>query len=1015
MVFNQISMRNIYLPLGLILGLSASANAQSNVGVDVPSPQEKLDVAGRLRLSSDNSAGAPTGGAGTIRWNATAGQFQGWNGTAWVSFASTIETDPVFSASPSFGITNTNITNWNTAFGWGNHATAGYLTSFTELDPVFSASPSFGITNTNITNWNTAFGWGNHATAGYLTSFTELDPTWDGAANFTGDINRTGNVGIGGAPSEKLHVTGNVRATSGFIANDGSAGTPAVRFASSPSTGIFRPAADALGISTVGTERVRVAASGNVGIGITAEPAKRLEVNGDIILSRMAAGGTPGIRELTVQSSNADNDAGDALHIRAGSANVSTETGAGGNLLLEAGSGNSAGAHVAGNVLIRSGSNTFGSGTTNGHIILETGAVNSSGSITERMRIANNGDITLPTLAHPSENRLLTVNASTGQLALSSIIPSTVGTVTSVSVTTANGVSGIVATATTTPAISLTLGAITPSSVAASGTVTGSNLSGSNTGDQTITLTGDVTGSGTGSFATTIANNAVTSAKILDGTIVNADIANSTIDITQKVTGILPIGNGGTNSNNALNNNRVMVSTSGAIREHAALTANLPIFTDANGLPTTTAPTTGVQGFWTRTGTLLHNSTLTDNVGIGTNNPLSTFHIATSQAGNVVKLHNSTLANGSLVGFEFGKANSNNNMAEFRYNHVSDGSSANWINLGLWGNANTLNIVASGRVGVLTNDPRTSLSVAGGLGIGTGDGLSATHGARRSLQINSDNNYGGANDNHSGFLMYATMPGGWGTARLHFAHSDNWGSYDTGNPALTIDDSGLSYGISGSNTSRRDNAGLQGNAGARSGFYETETPTNYYSGASSWQHLLDVRHNNPSNNYAMQFAGSFFDQDFYARKTNNSASEGWGRIVTSRDVVYSQNRNTFAHNNANEGYRTTGVATGAMNVKIGDVITIMHTSKFRWTGGSGGDHPFYGIRITGCASTNARDSERIGTADDVPRGQWQSISGNYVWVSTCNGTVQFQLEVDNNSDADDSSEYRDIVIIATRH
>lgn len=79
------------------------------------------------------------------------------------------------------------------------------------------------------------------------------------------------------------------------------------------------------------------------------------------------------------------------------------------------------------------------------------------------------------------------------------------GTVTSVSVVTANGVSGSVANSTTTPAITLTLGAITPSSVAATGTVTGSNLSGTNTGDQTITLTGDVTGSGTGSFATTLA------------------------------------------------------------------------------------------------------------------------------------------------------------------------------------------------------------------------------------------------------------------------------------------------------------------------------------------------------------------------------------------------------------------------------------------------------------------------------------------------------------------------------
>jgi hypothetical protein len=79
------------------------------------------------------------------------------------------------------------------------------------------------------------------------------------------------------------------------------------------------------------------------------------------------------------------------------------------------------------------------------------------------------------------------------------------GSVTSVSVVTANGISGSVATSTTTPAITLTLGDITPTSVAATGTINGSNLSGTNTGDQTITLTGDVTGSGTGSFVTTLA------------------------------------------------------------------------------------------------------------------------------------------------------------------------------------------------------------------------------------------------------------------------------------------------------------------------------------------------------------------------------------------------------------------------------------------------------------------------------------------------------------------------------
>lgn len=100
------------------------------------------------------------------------------------------------------------------------------------------------------------------------------------------------------------------------------------------------------------------------------------------------------------------------------------------------------------------------------------------------------------------------------------------GTVTSVSVVTANGVSGSVANSTTTPAITLSLGAIVPTSVnsvviSGSSTptlaITGTTaVSGTNTGDQTISLTGEVTGSGTGSFATTLTNSAVIG-KVLTG------------------------------------------------------------------------------------------------------------------------------------------------------------------------------------------------------------------------------------------------------------------------------------------------------------------------------------------------------------------------------------------------------------------------------------------------------------------------------------------------------------------
>ena len=61
-------------------------------------------------------------------------------------------------------------------------------------------------------------------------------------------------------------------------------------------------------------------------------------------------------------------------------------------------------------------------------------------------------------------------------------------------------------------------------------TVSGiSSISGTNTGDQTITLTGAVTGSGTGSFATTLANNSVVYAKIQQTSVGAVLIGNPTV------------------------------------------------------------------------------------------------------------------------------------------------------------------------------------------------------------------------------------------------------------------------------------------------------------------------------------------------------------------------------------------------------------------------------------------------------------------------------------------------------
>ncbi len=91
----------------------------------------------------------------------------------------------------------------------------------------------------------------------------------------------------------------------------------------------------------------------------------------------------------------------------------------------------------------------------------------------------------------------------------------------------------------------------------------------------------------------------------------------------------------------------------------------------------------------------------------------------------------------------------------------------------------------------------------------------------------------------------------------------------------------IKYGNSGVRTESRNNAGLQGNAGAMSGFYETYAPLNFPKDDSNWWHLIDTRHSNNTNNYAMQFAGSFFDQKLYFRKTNNSPTQPWREVLTA--------------------------------------------------------------------------------------------------------------------------------------
>jgi hypothetical protein len=150
------------------------------------------------------------------------------------------------------------------------------------------------------------------------------------------------------------------------------------------------------------------------------------------------------------------------------------------------------------------------------------GATSATAS-TELFRIQGNGQIMIPALTTAgvllnSSTGLVSSSAGTsgqvlttnGSGAVTWATPTT-GTVTSVS-----GTAPIaVATGTSTPVIS-----IAAASVSSAGSMSAADktkldaISGTNTGDQTITLTGDVTGSGTGSFAATISSASVSNSKM---------------------------------------------------------------------------------------------------------------------------------------------------------------------------------------------------------------------------------------------------------------------------------------------------------------------------------------------------------------------------------------------------------------------------------------------------------------------------------------------------------------------
>jgi len=149
-------------------------------------------------------------------------------------------------------ICDANTTNWNTAYSWGDHSTAGYLTSQTShadvlVDGDFTSSGlmatngsgTYSIVTNNSSNWDTAYGWGDHSSQGYLTSISSLSintlndvdtssctPT-NGQAlvwNSANSVWVPGNVASSGITLTDLSVTQNSASGSGSLTYDNTTG-----------------------------------------------------------------------------------------------------------------------------------------------------------------------------------------------------------------------------------------------------------------------------------------------------------------------------------------------------------------------------------------------------------------------------------------------------------------------------------------------------------------------------------------------------------------------------------------------------------------------------------------------------------------------------------------------------------------------------------------------------------------------------------------------------------------------
>lgn len=116
-----------------------------------------------------------------------------------------------------------------------------------------------------------------------------------------------------------------------------------------------------------------------------------------------------------------------------------------------------------------------------------------------------------------------------------------------------------------------------------------------------------------------------------------------------------------------------------------------------------------------------------------------------------------------------------------------------------------------------------------------------------------------------------------------------------------------------------------------SGFYQSKESENGGNAPwTSWMHLINCQYSDTNNNYALQIAASFFDNNtFKIRVTNGSVNNSWRNIIHSGNISSQSVNYANSAGNADmvDGYHANGLLTALSNSNNGISITVGGTTK----------------------------------------------------------------------------------------